>query len=201
MAEEDLDSFFSEIKEIEETVASGAAVSFVEGGEEERPSKKQRVTQQVIVSQPQVISKPAERIETVVMDSAVASYYGPGQAWEPEPFDHQHGAVASSSAPSGQASSSAVAPTPQPVLMQNKKFVRTGANQVWEDSTLNEWPENDFRLFVGDLGNEVTTEMLDREFRGKYSSYVKAKVIVDFKLVHYEINVINIMFFYKRVGR
>ena len=25
----------------------------------------------------------------------------------------------------------------------------------WEDKSLEEWPENDYRLFVGDLGNEV----------------------------------------------
>ena len=36
-------------------------------------------------------------------------------------------------------------------------------------------PANDFRLFVGDLGNEVTTEMLAKEFQ-KYKTFAKAKV-------------------------
>jgi hypothetical protein len=37
---------------------------------------------------------------------------------------------------------------------QKEKHVRTNANgQTWEDPTLQDWPENDHRLFVGDLGN------------------------------------------------
>jgi hypothetical protein len=26
---------------------------------------------------------------------------------------------------------------------------------IWEDRTLDEWPEGDFRIFCGDIGNEV----------------------------------------------
>ncbi len=52
------------------------------------------------------------------------------------------------SQPSNQAVSQPFIP------VQNKKFVRTGAGETWVDPTLNEWPENDYRLFVGDLGNE-----------------------------------------------
>lgn len=37
---------------------------------------------------------------------------------------------------------------------------------------------DDFRLFAGDLGNEVTDEVLARAF-SKYPSYVKAKVVRD----------------------
>ena len=41
----------------------------------------------------------------------------------------------------------------------NKKmYVRTSAGYNWEDPTLAEWPENDYRIFVGDLGNEVRNE-------------------------------------------
>jgi RNA recognition motif-containing protein len=42
---------------------------------------------------------------------------------------------------------------------------------------LNEWPENDYRIFVGDLGNEVTTDNLAREFQC-YPSFAKAKVVL-----------------------
>ncbi len=34
-------------------------------------------------------------------------------------------------------------------------IVREAAGQRWVDPTLLEWPENDFRIFVGNLGNEV----------------------------------------------
>jgi RNA recognition motif-containing protein len=48
-------------------------------------------------------------------------------------------------------------------------------DQVWKDATLSEWPENDFRIFVGDLGTEVTDELLAKAFN-KYGSFAKAKV-------------------------
>lgn len=31
---------------------------------------------------------------------------------------------------------------------------------MWEDPSLNDWPDDDFRLFCGDLGNDVTDELL-----------------------------------------
>lgn len=35
---------------------------------------------------------------------------------------------------------------------------------------------DDFRLFCGDLGNDVTDEVLANAFRHKYPSFAKAKV-------------------------
>ena len=46
----------------------------------------------------------------------------------------------------------------------------------WKDTTLLDWPENDYRLFVGNLGREVSDESLRNVF-GKYASFQKAKVI------------------------
>jgi len=54
--------------------------------------------------------------------------------------------------------------------------VRSCAGDTWVDPTLNEWPENDHRIFVGDLGKEVTDEMLSRAFR-QYGSFNKAKAV------------------------
>ncbi|KAG0201732.1 RNA-binding protein 42 [Mortierella sp. GBA30] len=56
--------------------------------------------------------------------------------------------------------------------------VRKAAGQTWEDPTLLEFDENDFRLFAGDLGNEVTDELLTKTF-SKYPSFLKAKVVRD----------------------
>lgn len=58
------------------------------------------------------------------------------------------------------------------------KVLRRAGGQVWEDPTLEEWPENDYRIFCGDLGNEVTDEILATAFR-KYNSFIKARVIRD----------------------
>lgn len=61
---------------------------------------------------------------------------------------------------------------------KKKKYVRTAAGQIWDDHTLSEWITDDFRIFCGDLGNEVTDEVLTRAF-SKFPSFVKAKVVRD----------------------
>lgn len=55
--------------------------------------------------------------------------------------------------------------------------IRKGpGNHLYEDLTLLEWDPTHKRLFVGDLGNDVTDEMLTKAFE-KYPSFSKAKVI------------------------
>ncbi|XP_053612246.1 RNA-binding protein 42 [Plodia interpunctella] len=61
---------------------------------------------------------------------------------------------------------------------KSRKVVRTAGGQVWEDVSLLEWPDDDFRMFCGDLGNDVTDELLTRTF-SKYTSFQRAKVIRD----------------------
>ena len=60
---------------------------------------------------------------------------------------------------------------------KRKRYFREGAGRVWEDKTLAEWPENDFRIFVGDLGNEVTSQLLGDVFKNKFKSFAMAKVM------------------------
>ncbi|CAO2046658.1 unnamed protein product, partial [Urochloa humidicola] len=59
-----------------------------------------------------------------------------------------------------------------------KAVPRKAAGQSWEDPTLADWPENDFRLFCGDLGNEVNDDVLTKAF-SKYPSFNMARVIKD----------------------
>ncbi|ORY87653.1 hypothetical protein BCR37DRAFT_338312, partial [Protomyces lactucae-debilis] len=56
--------------------------------------------------------------------------------------------------------------------------IRTGGGKVWEDPTLLEWDPSHFRLYVGNLGGEVTDEVLKRAFSA-YASLQKAKVVRD----------------------
>ena len=42
---------------------------------------------------------------------------------------------------------------------------------------MNDWNDSDFRLFVGNLGREVTTEVLANQFRQRYPSFTKARVV------------------------
>lgn len=60
----------------------------------------------------------------------------------------------------------------------NKKTTRQAGGQTWEDASLCDWPDDDFRIFAGDLGNDVTDEVLVRTFN-KFPSFQRAKVIRD----------------------
>ncbi|KAJ8984573.1 hypothetical protein NQ317_006035 [Molorchus minor] len=61
---------------------------------------------------------------------------------------------------------------------KNRKLMRTAGSQTWEDQSLADWQEDDFRIFCGDLGNDVTDELLTRTFN-KFPSFQRAKVIRD----------------------
>lgn len=57
-----------------------------------------------------------------------------------------------------------------------RSIIRVSAGESWVDTSLAEWPDNDFRLWCGDLGHDVTDDMLAAPFK-KYRSFVKAKMV------------------------
>ncbi|CAO3658563.1 unnamed protein product [Rhizopus stolonifer] len=61
---------------------------------------------------------------------------------------------------------------------KKKNYVRIAGGEVWEDSTLEDWDDQDYRLFAGDLGNEVTEELLYKTF-SKYPSLIRTRVVRD----------------------
>lgn len=61
---------------------------------------------------------------------------------------------------------------------KKKAIPRKAAGQTWEDPSLAEWPENDYRLFCGDLGNEVNDEVLTKAF-SRFSAFNMARVVRD----------------------
>ncbi|WOK98536.1 RNA-binding protein 42 [Canna indica] len=61
---------------------------------------------------------------------------------------------------------------------KKKAIPRKAAGQSWEDPTLSDWPENDFRLFCGDLGNEVNDDVLSKSF-SRFPSFNMARVVRD----------------------
>eukprot|EP01031_Cornospumella_fuschlensis_P024966 gene24966-30162_t len=182
--EDDLGDFFAEINEIE------AVVSTEHGAEEAVEEKKQEpvtvaavaaTAAPVIISQV-VTSKPAE-IKPHTVYTYDESIYGgvtetPSYA-EPTHQDYQYSNTVSSSSTSNLASYTTNAAQTQSIsLRTNQKFVRKAADEVWVDESLKEWPENDYRIFVGDLAKDATTEMLVKTFC-QYPSFAKAKVIRD----------------------
>lgn len=61
---------------------------------------------------------------------------------------------------------------------EKKLFLRKAAGKIWADASLGDWPDNDNRIFCGDLGNEVNDNTLAKLFV-KYPSFAKAKVVRD----------------------
>jgi len=59
-----------------------------------------------------------------------------------------------------------------------KRYFRAGGGEEWEDTSLSEWDSSDYRIFVGDLGNEVNDELLVRTFN-RYASFQRARVLRD----------------------
>lgn len=61
---------------------------------------------------------------------------------------------------------------------KKKAVPRRAAGLTWEDPSLAEWPENDHRLFCGDLGNEVNDDVLTKAF-ARFPSFNMARVVRD----------------------
>jgi hypothetical protein len=61
---------------------------------------------------------------------------------------------------------------------KNPRHVRSAAGTVWVDPTMDEWPEDDFRIFVGDLATDATEEELTGAFK-KFPSFNMARVVMD----------------------
>lgn len=62
------------------------------------------------------------------------------------------------------------------IAKKKKKHFRTAAGKTWLDETLNDWPEGDFRLWVGKLGKEVNDEVLANTFKD-YPTFNMARII------------------------
>lgn len=67
---------------------------------------------------------------------------------------------------------------PKQMLAAREVCLRSSAGATWVDKNMDEWPTDDFRIFVGDLGNEVSDATLTAAF-AKYSSFKRARVVRD----------------------
>lgn len=67
---------------------------------------------------------------------------------------------------------------PKQMLAAKKVCLRQAAGKTWVDKSMDDWSKDDFRIFVGDLGNEVSDATLTAAF-AKYSSFQRARVVRD----------------------
>ncbi|KAK9451475.1 uncharacterized protein V1518DRAFT_408659 [Limtongia smithiae] len=90
-------------------------------------------------------------------------------------------AAAASSASTSASSTAAAATAPKlQVGVDGKRVtvIREGGGRKWEDQSLLEWDPAHFRLFVGNLGGDISDPALLKAF-AKYPSVSKARVIKD----------------------
>lgn len=190
MAEEDeLGNFFAEIEEIQ----SAPAVATENEHSDpvigpSIPSKNENGGQQPF-SQPVSIvysNVPFLREDAVTASHPVYTYDQPEYFQQTADSDYSRYYFDDSASSKLSSMTSSIGTNPRPqqppppplpiVPRSDKTFVRKAAEEVWVDESLQEWPENDFRIFVGDLGKEVTTDTLTRHFQ-QYKSFAKAKAL------------------------
>ncbi|ORY35683.1 hypothetical protein BCR39DRAFT_511482 [Naematelia encephala] len=61
---------------------------------------------------------------------------------------------------------------------KRETVIRKGSGKTWEDPTLLDWDPKWYRLFVGDVSNDVNERTLNEAF-SKYPTYCKCKVVKD----------------------
>ena len=61
-----------------------------------------------------------------------------------------------------------------------RKIYRKAGEEQWVDKTLEDWDDNDYRVFIGNLCADVTEEDLKHAFK-KYTSVQKVKIVKDKK--------------------
>ncbi|CAB9504426.1 Uncharacterized RNA-binding protein C22E12.02 [Seminavis robusta] len=204
MADDDLDDFFAEVsdaeaKVTEETPGIDESTEQKQGDEEtttkessEPPTKKQKTSapvrpRGVVVAASTSVVIPAKKREELVaeMESAAA------RQQQNEATSHATLTVAAGPIRGPTPAAASIGPAfpagPSNVNTNSnassnanetkvKASVRMAAGQAWVDKSLDEWPQNDFRIFVGNLSNEVDDQGLFQHF-SKYPSLAKAKVV------------------------
>lgn len=190
----DLDAFFDDVDEAVEKATQeesektvGAPTTSSDGAAateeiEERPAKRTKViaasssavtnlaakamkaasSVPVVSIAPPLPAGPPPAINNNIIPPPPPPSNGTGHIPPPPPPNH----------PSNNASTAAVAST------SNKNHVRSAAGQTWTDPTLIQWPENDFRLFVGNLAKDLKQHHLEEAF-GKYPSFCMARIMYD----------------------
>ena len=189
---DDLDAFFDEVEEVEEE-----AKKQVEDDEKQvtNPLKQQEKQNDNSNDESNQNPPPSKKLKVatgssssevggrvVISKKAVVASAPPQRTQsKPEPVIHQ-----------------ITVPEPPPVQIQqpiipiqpplppglppgpkNTSVKRSAAGKTWTDTTLADFPENDFRLFVGNLPKEINEAKLTEVFSSKYSSFVMARIVYD----------------------
>lgn len=167
MVDDDLDAFFDEVSAVESEVKNGKE----DEDDSVKPPPPKKVKRPVGV----VVAASSSKVMLPKTDEEIIASITP--------------------ALNAQEEQSQSLPPPPPVVVQQpppqepthlqpaddekkKVHLRSAAGKVWKDQTLSDWPENDYRLFVGNLTKDVTDPELYEHFT-KYPSLQMVKIIRD----------------------
>jgi hypothetical protein len=194
---DDLDAFFDEV---EKTVELTTAAENDDDTEKDPPRKKFKPSStsgmhQMCPLRPHgvVVAAAAPVIKTTTTTTTSTVQ----QTTRTKPTTSTTAATKFSSAhttKSASASEDVVGPSvpqPSPPLPQPRTATATrasmptnganptasGTGKPFFDETLYEWPDNDFRMFVGNIDPAVSDEALRNHFANRYTSFQKARII------------------------
>jgi hypothetical protein len=108
---------------------------------------------------------------------SVGSTDAPSSNWESRRVTVATAAVKRDKTSNNALQKDASVPPPPPPPPQIKAPVRHMAGTTWKDETLLDFPDNDYRIFVGDLDRETQSEALEACFKSKYHSFAMARII------------------------
>lgn len=193
MSDDDLDAFFDEVEEVEQEIKikqqdegkeTESSVSQTNKEDKnEPPSKKAKIE-----SQPKVETYkdhvPTGRGTAVISKKAELTVPSSGEIYQiivPEssqqPITQPINLPTTTTLP--QISSGLGAGQENLQLVGKSAVRRFAAGKVWVDNVLAQFPKNDFRLFVGNLGSDVTEQKLAEVFQSRYPSFAMARIVYD----------------------
>lgn len=197
---DDLDDFFDEIEEVaQEAVKEDedgrdgdgeGSAAVVEAEEEgEPPAKKMKASSDKV---PVPVPLRPRGVVVAAANSAVVTRPHDTNTDAVDVARHPADTTATSTTngPLPTTSVSAIPPPPPPPPLPpsqqqqaaadvpKKPIKRMAAGKTWTDTTLDEWPANDFRIFVGNLDKSVIDQQLYDHYK-KYASLAKAKIVCD----------------------
>mmetsp|Transcript_22727 Transcript_22727/g.33560 ORF Transcript_22727/g.33560 Transcript_22727/m.33560 type:complete len:235 (+) Transcript_22727:116-820(+) len=167
MADDDLDAFFNEVAAVETEVKKRK-----EDGEDTiKPPPPKKLKRPLGV----VVAASSSKVVVPKHQEELNKDFNPMLQTQEEQLQSVH------------PSATTILPqpiAPEPTHLQTtdsekkKAHLRSAAGKVWKDQTLSDWPENDYRLFVGNLTKDVTDPELYEHFT-KYPSLQMVKIVRD----------------------
>lgn len=190
MSDDDLDAFFEEVEEVEQEIkiqldeekeTESSSFHKKEEDNNEPPSKKIKVDSQSKIKKIHA-NIPIGRGTAVISKKAEISLPNSNEIYQivvPESSQQPVAQPINLTTSLLPELSTNIDPIHKDLKVVGKPAVRVAAGKKWVDNVLAQFPQNDFRLFVGNLGSDVTEQKLAEAFQSRYPSFAMARIVYD----------------------